>query len=50
MARELITLACTACKKRNYVSKKNKTLTTERLEIKKFCPFDRKHVVHKEVR
>jgi len=50
MVRELVTLACTECKRRNYTTKKNKTTTTNRLEIKKYCAFDRKHVAHKEVR
>jgi large subunit ribosomal protein L33 len=50
MPREQITLACTECKRKNYTSTKNKTRTTNRIEIKKYCPFDRKHVVHREVR
>ena len=37
MAREIITLQCTECKRRNYTSTKNKKTTTERLELKKFC-------------
>ena len=43
MAREQITLQCTECKRKNYTSMKNKKTTTERLELKKFCPFCRKH-------
>ena len=50
MPRELITLACTGCKRKSYVSTKNKTLTPDRIELKKYCPFERKHVLHKEVR
>ena len=50
MVREMITLACTECKRRTYATTKNKTTATTRLERKKYCPFDRKHVVHKEVR
>ncbi|MDO5536750.1 MAG: 50S ribosomal protein L33, partial [Desulfovibrionaceae bacterium] len=45
-----ITLACTECKRKNYVSFKNKKNTTERLERKKYCPWDKKHTVHREVR
>ena len=45
-----ITLACTECKRRNYVSFKNKKNTTERLERKKYCPWDKRHTVHREVR
>ncbi|HIW00076.1 MAG TPA: 50S ribosomal protein L33 [Candidatus Desulfovibrio intestinipullorum] len=45
-----ITLACTECKRKNYVSVKNKKNTTERLERKKYCPWDKRHTVHREVR
>ncbi len=43
MARENITFQCGECKRKNYTSTKNKKVTTERLELKKFCPFCRKH-------
>src|ERR1039457_710861 len=49
MAREIITFQCTECKNRNYSSTKNKKTTTERLEMKKFCPHCRKHQPHKEI-
>jgi large subunit ribosomal protein L33 len=48
--RELITLQCTECKRRNYTSTRNKKTQTERLETKKYCPFCRKHTLHKEVK
>ncbi|GFN37019.1 50S ribosomal protein L33 [Tepidimicrobium xylanilyticum] len=48
--RERITLACTECKQRNYVSTKNKKKTTERLELKKYCKFCKTHTVHRETR
>ena len=50
MPREIITLACTECKRRNYTSTRNKRTSKDRLEIKKFCRFDRKHTVHREVK
>ncbi len=50
MPREIITLACTECKRRNYTTTRNKRSTKDRLEIKKFCRFDRKHTVHREVK
>ena len=50
MPREQVTLACQDCKRRNYMTTKNKSLTPDRLEMKKYCPFDRKHTAHKEVR
>jgi large subunit ribosomal protein L33 len=50
MPREIITFQCTECKRRNYSGMKNKKTTTERLELKKFCPFCRKHQVHREIK
>jgi large subunit ribosomal protein L33 len=50
MAREQITLQCTECKRKNYTSMKNKKTTTERIELKKFCPFCRHHHPHKEIK
>ena len=38
-----IILACTECKRRNYSTRKNKKNTTGRLEMKKYCPWDKKH-------
>ena len=43
-----ILLACTECKRRNYATSKNKKNTTSRLELKKYCPWDRKMTVHRE--
>jgi large subunit ribosomal protein L33 len=48
--RDIITLACSECKRRNYTGTKNKKKTTERLEIKKFCPWCRTHTAHKETK
>ncbi len=42
--REIITLQCTECKRRNYSTTKNKKTMTEKLELKKFCRHDRKQV------
>ena len=50
MAREIITLQCTECKRRNYTTTKNRKTMTERLELKKFCPHCRKHVPHREIK
>ena len=50
MVREIITLACTECKDRNYSSKKNKRIHTDRLELKKYCPKCKSHTLHKETR
>ena len=45
-----IVLACTECKQRNYNTKKNKKNDPDRLEMKKYCRFCRKHTVHKETK
>ena len=36
--RPKITLACTQCKERNYITKKNRRNDPDRMELKKFCP------------
>ena len=63
--REIVILACSECKRRNYTTTKNKkTMTgnrnytttknkktmTGKLEIKKYCKFDKKHTLHKETK
>ncbi len=48
--RPIITLACENCKERNYVTDKNRSNTSERLELKKYCNRCRKHTPHKETR
>ncbi len=48
--RDRVTLECTECKQRNYVTNKNKKNTTERIEIKKYCKFCNKHTIHKETK
>ena len=45
--RDIISLACTECKRRNYSTTKNKKKTTERLEFSKYCRFCRKHTAQK---
>ncbi|MEG2085794.1 MAG: 50S ribosomal protein L33, partial [Clostridia bacterium] len=42
-SRVKITLACSECKQRNYDNMKNKKNTVDRLELKKYCPFCKKH-------
>ncbi|MEF3168732.1 MAG: 50S ribosomal protein L33 [Deltaproteobacteria bacterium] len=48
--RDIITLSCTECKRKNYTTTKNKRTTPEKLQLKKYCPFDRKHTLHKETK
>jgi large subunit ribosomal protein L33 len=45
-----ITLECTECKRRNYITMKSKVNDRERLEMKKYCSHDRRHTTHKETR
>ncbi|HJO39594.1 MAG: 50S ribosomal protein L33 [Vicinamibacterales bacterium] len=48
--RDIVSLACTECKRRNYSTTKNKRTTSERLEMKKFCRWCRTHTKHRETR
>jgi large subunit ribosomal protein L33 len=45
-----VTLECTECKRRNYITNKSKVNDRERIELKKYCRWDRKHTLHKETR
>ena len=49
-ARGYVTLECTECKRHNYRTSKRLKGGTPRLELKKFCRFDRRHTVHRERR
>jgi large subunit ribosomal protein L33 len=48
--RPKITLACTECKERNYITKKNRRNDPDRLDLAKFCPRCKKHTTHRETR
>ncbi len=45
-----IILQCTECKRKNYATEKNKKNTTGRLEVKKYCPWDKRHTTHREAK
>jgi large subunit ribosomal protein L33 len=47
---EIIALACTECKRRNYTTTKNRKTTQEKLELMKYCKWDHKHTLHKETK
>ena len=55
-ARIIITLECVDCRKNDnrnvsrYSTTKNKRNTTGKLEIKKYCRYERKHTIHKEIK
>ena len=53
--RIIVTLECTEAKKEGkppsrYTTSKNKRKQTERLELKKYNPFLRRHTLHKEIK
>jgi large subunit ribosomal protein L33 len=55
MPREIITIECTEARKEGktpsrYTTTRNKKLKTEKLEIKKFNRFLRRHTVHREIK
>ena len=55
MSREIITIECTEARKEGkspsrYTTTRNKKLKTEKLEIKKYDPKARKHVLYKETK
>ncbi len=49
-ARIIVTLACQECKRRNYTTMKNKKNTPDKMVLKKYCPYDRRHTEHKETK
>jgi large subunit ribosomal protein L33 len=48
--RDIIQLQCTTCKRKNYTTTKNRRTAGGKMELKKFCPWDRAHTLHKEVK
>ncbi len=56
-ARQIITLECTSCLENKnipgvarYTTQKNRKNTTGRLELKKYCRYEKKHTLFKEVK
>ena len=45
-----VTLRCSECKQRNYNPMKNQKNDPDRLEMKKYCRFCRKHTTHNETK
>lgn len=45
-----VTLACQECKRRNYITTKNRQKQTSRLELRKYCRWCRSHTSHRETR
>ena len=46
--RDIVQLLCTECKRKNYTTTKNKRTMPEKMEVKKYDPVVRKHVMYKE--
>jgi large subunit ribosomal protein L33 len=45
-----ITLACEECKHRNYQTNKSKRNNPDRVSLRKYCRWCRKHTSHRETR
>ena len=55
MPREIITIECTEARKEGkspsrYTTTRNKKLKTEKVELKKFNKFLRRHTLHREIK
>lgn len=50
MPRDIVTMACSVCKRRNYTTAKNKKNDPDRLEMSKYCKWCKKHTPHRETR
>lgn len=55
MAREIVTLECTEARKEGkppsrYMTTRNKKLKPEKIELKKYNPFLRRHTLHREIK
>lgn len=48
--RPKITMACTVCRNRNYITRKNRRNDPDRMMLKKFCPHCGTHRGHRETR
>ena len=55
MPRETVTLECTEARKEGkppsrYMTSRNKKLQPEKIEMKKYNPFLRRHTLHREIK
>lgn len=46
----LAKLECSDCKRVNYFTTRNKKKLKNKLELKKFCNWCKKHLIHKEIK
>jgi large subunit ribosomal protein L33 len=47
---ELVSLQCSECKRKNYTTTKNRRNVQGKLELRKYCRWDRRHTLHKEAK
>jgi large subunit ribosomal protein L33 len=47
---DFVQLQCSECDRINYNAFRNKKTKQDKLVKKKYCPWDRKHTEHKEVK
>ena len=47
-ARDYVFLECTVCGRRNYRMQKRVKGSQKKLELKKYCPHERRHTLHIE--
>ena len=45
-----VTLACDVCKRRNYITMKNRHNNRDRMELAKYCRWCSGHTAHRETR
>ena len=45
-----VTLACEDCKRRNYQTNKSRRNSPDRIELRKFSRWCKRHTAHKETR
>jgi large subunit ribosomal protein L33 len=45
-----VTLECMQCRRRNYITEKNRHNNRERVELRKYCRWCRVHTAHRETR
>jgi large subunit ribosomal protein L33 len=45
-----VTLACEECKRRNYQTNKSKRNNPDRIALRKYCKWCRRHTGHRETR
>ena len=48
--RDQIRLSCSQCQRNNYYTTKNKRTTTQKIELRKYDPVVKKHVVFTEMK